>query len=152
SVHPKLSEFPLGCQRSFGRLIPEEPGAERVELRRIAWFFRLPELPAPEERVGEQRVGKSEILYPREVGCDVVFHQVLQKAGRDAIPKVFLWVVAPAANERPYRLWVRFDEIADCDDGLPAVVLCCVLDRLAGKECVGFTNRTSNIHRLACDS
>jgi hypothetical protein len=103
----------------------------------VARLPGLAELPAPPERVPEQRVCQCRLLHLREVSPEVVLQQVFQKTRCDGVPQVFLGVPTPPAYERPHRPGVRLDVLPDPDDGLPTGVMAPV-NRLAGQHCVGF--------------
>src|SRR5262249_758983 len=75
---------------------------------------------------------------------EVVLEQVLQQAGSDCGPQVFLRVSAPGPDELPDVLRLLLDELAHLDDGLPAGVRA-LFDRLTGEQRLSLPNRFMHV-------
>src|SRR5262245_29185475 len=70
----------------------------------------------------------------------MVLQQVLDKACRDCVAEVGIWVGTPAPSKVPNGFRFIFNVFADIDDDLPARVRLSVWSRFAGQDLFSSTN------------
>lgn len=112
----------------------------------IFGLARLAKHPACEHSITKTRIGHCGLLYPWKELVEMVFKQVLEKAGGYGRAQIGILLTAPLQDEAPDIFRVAFDESSYLDDCLPSGIKLTLRSAALPEKAFGPVNSLLDCH------